>query len=231
MIASLSSCDWTFIRSLITLSIRVKPIRNWFWRSSPTARILRLPRWSISSVLPTPFARLSKYETVAKISSMIMWLGIRSSWRSLISATSASWSSPTFSIISERTRYDTFSLIASSFLSTVTYLSMSTMPLERTLITLPDSSLRSTDITPAFSISSAFSAVIFSPASARSSPIGEITGSAKIWPVIRSSKPSFLLYLYLPTLERSYLLESKNKPSRCALAVSTVGGSPGRSFL
>ena len=58
-------------------------------RSSPTARIRRLPRWSMSSHLPMPRARLLRYETVAKISSMIIWLGIRSSCLILISSSSA----------------------------------------------------------------------------------------------------------------------------------------------
>ena len=39
---------------------------------------------------------------------------------------------------------------------------------------------------------------------------------------------SFLLYLYLPTRARSYLLGSKNSDSMSIFALSTVGGSPGR---
>ena len=42
------------IRSLMIRSIRISPIRNWFWRSSPTARTRRLPRWSMSSDSPWP---------------------------------------------------------------------------------------------------------------------------------------------------------------------------------
>ena len=54
---------------------------------------------------------------------------------------------------------------------------------------------------------------------------------AAILPVILVAKLNFLLNLYLPTLARSYLLESKNNPLNRLLAASTVGSSPGLNFL
>src|SRR4030067_2170014 len=45
------------------------------------------------------------------------------------------------------------------------------------------------------------------------------------------SKPSFLLSLRRPTLERSYLSAWKNRAWKKAFAVSTVGRSPGLSLL
>ena len=50
---------WTDIFSLIARSIRTRPIRNWFSRSSPTQRTRRLPRLSMSSVRPMSFFSLS----------------------------------------------------------------------------------------------------------------------------------------------------------------------------
>ena len=56
VMASLSWA-WVVIRSRMTRSIRAKPMRNWFWRSSPTLRMRRLPRWSMSSVTPISWWR------------------------------------------------------------------------------------------------------------------------------------------------------------------------------
>ena len=42
---------------------------------------------------------------------------------------------------------------------------------------------------------------------------------------------NFLLYLYLPTLDKSYLLASNNNPYSKLLAASTCKGSPGLNFL
>ncbi len=39
------------IRSLMIRSIRIRPMRNWFWSSSPTGLTRRLPRWSMSSAI------------------------------------------------------------------------------------------------------------------------------------------------------------------------------------
>ena len=50
---------WTDIFSLIARSIRTRPIRNWFSRSSPTQRTRRFPRLSMSSVRPMSFFSLS----------------------------------------------------------------------------------------------------------------------------------------------------------------------------
>ncbi len=51
------SRSWSVMRSRMTRSMREKPTRNWFCRSSPTERIRRLPRWSISSGSPTLWPR------------------------------------------------------------------------------------------------------------------------------------------------------------------------------
>ena len=89
-----------------------------------------------------------------------------------------------------------------------------------------------TDGTAAFWMSVASSFVTLVPASAKTSPVVVlITSSAKNWPTILLWKASFLLYLYLPTLARSYLLASKNMPEIIASALSTLSGSPGRIFL
>ena len=45
----MASTSWVVIRSRTTRSIRERPIRTWFWMSSPTDRIRRLPKWSMSS--------------------------------------------------------------------------------------------------------------------------------------------------------------------------------------
>ena len=64
------------------------------------------------------------------------------------------------------------------------------------------------------------------------SPVfGFITSSATATSSSLLPMPSFLLYLYLPTFETSYRLESKNNEPINAFALSSVGGSPGRSFL
>ena len=64
-----TSLSCTDIRSRTLRSIRARPIRNWLASNSPTARIRRLPKWSISSTLPRPSARLRKYDISAKISA------------------------------------------------------------------------------------------------------------------------------------------------------------------
>ncbi len=45
----IASTSWVVMRSLTTLSIRLRPMRIWFWISSPTDRRRRLPKWSMSS--------------------------------------------------------------------------------------------------------------------------------------------------------------------------------------
>ena len=45
----IASTSWVVMRSRTTRSIRVRPIRIWFWISSPTLRSRRLPKWSMSS--------------------------------------------------------------------------------------------------------------------------------------------------------------------------------------
>ena len=45
----MDSTSWVVIRSRTTLSMRDRPIRSWFWISSPTDRMRRLAKWSWSS--------------------------------------------------------------------------------------------------------------------------------------------------------------------------------------
>ena len=45
----IASTSWVVIRSRTTRSIRDRPMRTWFWISSPTVRRRRLPKWSMSS--------------------------------------------------------------------------------------------------------------------------------------------------------------------------------------
>ena len=42
------------MRSFTRRAMRLKPTENWFAISSPTLRMRRLPRWSMSSVWPRP---------------------------------------------------------------------------------------------------------------------------------------------------------------------------------
>ncbi len=45
----MASTSWVVIRSRTTRSMRARPVRSWFWISSPTVRMRRLPKWSMSS--------------------------------------------------------------------------------------------------------------------------------------------------------------------------------------
>ena len=60
----MASTSCVVIRSRTTRSIRARPVRSWFWISSPTVRIRRLPKWSMSSapttVLPAGAAMVSR---------------------------------------------------------------------------------------------------------------------------------------------------------------------------
>ncbi len=109
---------------------------------------------------------------------------------------------------------------------------MSTKLFPITFTILSDFNFISTSLTPAFSIMRALFFEIFCPASARISPvIGLIISSALISPSILLETPNFLLYLYLPTLAKSYLFSSKNRLLKSVVALSIVGGSPGRKRL
>ena len=81
----IASTSWVVIRSRTTRSIRDRPVRTWFWISSPTLRRRRLPKWSMSSVstgsststpsrLPgttdSPACSATRYLIVAAMSSM-----------------------------------------------------------------------------------------------------------------------------------------------------------------
>ena len=52
-----SGSELMLIRSLTSRAMRDRPTENWFAISSPTERMRRLPRWSMSSVCPRPSAR------------------------------------------------------------------------------------------------------------------------------------------------------------------------------
>ena len=54
------SASLTVIRSRIIRSKRFKPTLTWFCNNSPTERTRRLPKWSMSSVLPPSNSRLIK---------------------------------------------------------------------------------------------------------------------------------------------------------------------------
>ena len=60
------------IRSLTTRSMRSRPIRNWFWISSPLARMRRLPRWSMSSPVPRPLFSSISLPMIATMSLRLM---------------------------------------------------------------------------------------------------------------------------------------------------------------
>ena len=138
------------------------------------------------------------------------------------------------SMISERTEYLTFSPLftPASARSYPRTSSGRTVLLEKTLTSLMFSSLTITSFTRLSSIAFAISLVISVSASQTISPVrGFTTVSARVVPMIRAASATFLLYLYLPTGARSYLLGSKNILFTRISADSTCGGSPGRSFL
>ena len=92
--------------------------------------------------------------------------------------------------------------------------------------------ITSTVTIPAFSIALAVSSSITSPADTKTSPVsGSITSSLDTSPSILSARASLRLYLYLPTLARSYLLSSKRRLLIKFVADSTLAGSPGFNFL
>ena len=73
-------------------------------------------------------------------------------------------------------------------------------------------------------ISLATSGVILVSFSTKTSPVSGLTIVSKdVYPEILEAKLNFLLYLYLPTFAKSYLLSSKNNPLNKFLAASTVG--------
>src|SRR5665213_760981 len=59
------------MRSRTTRSRRSSPTRNWFCSSSPTERMRRLPRWSMSSLLTLPDCTLIKRRRTAIMSSRV----------------------------------------------------------------------------------------------------------------------------------------------------------------
>ena len=69
MTVSMSTLD---MRSLIARSIRSRPTRYWFSRSSPTERTRRLPRLSMSSISPRPSRRPTSVRSTSITSSLRM---------------------------------------------------------------------------------------------------------------------------------------------------------------
>ena len=69
----ISSGSCMLMRSRTTRSIRDRPMRNWFWISSPTQRRRRLPKWSMSSTLTpsAPACRPMMYCMVLVMSSSV----------------------------------------------------------------------------------------------------------------------------------------------------------------
>ena len=49
VVGVIASTSWVVIRSRTTRSMRLRPMRTWFWISSPTLRMRRLAKWSWSS--------------------------------------------------------------------------------------------------------------------------------------------------------------------------------------
>ena len=164
------------------------------------------------------------------MSSLVICFGTNSSYLSFI--TSCNLSASVASTIDLSTPKLTYSFICKSDKSTVgRYLWIFTVPFPITL-TFLSAIFKSTIFIPAFWIFSATSSVITASFSTKTSPVsGSTILSNAIFPVILVAKFSFLLNLYLPTLAKSYLLGSKNKPLNKFLAASTVGSSPGLNFL
>ena len=78
----IASTSWVVIRSRTTRSMRARPVRSWFWISSPTVRIRRLPKWSMSSeemssapwgdsTCSRPSCSATMYRIAATMSSMV----------------------------------------------------------------------------------------------------------------------------------------------------------------
>ena len=59
------------MRSLTRRAMRDRPTENWLAISSPTVRMRRLPRWSMSSVNPRPSFRSIRKRTIATKSSLV----------------------------------------------------------------------------------------------------------------------------------------------------------------
>ena len=81
---AIESASWVVMRSRTVRSMRARPVRTCAWMSSPTARMRRLPKWSMSSVstrtstgaplrepakVASPFWTASRYLMVATMSS------------------------------------------------------------------------------------------------------------------------------------------------------------------
>ena len=68
LIVSFSFID---IRSLAIRSMRLKAVLSEFERSSPTDRIRRFPRWSMSSTFASPMYTLIRYRIVLTMQSLV----------------------------------------------------------------------------------------------------------------------------------------------------------------
>ena len=71
------STSCRLILSLIALSMRTRPMRYWFSRSSPTALTLRFPRLSMSSTMASELLSRMSSLTVSMMSSFLRVLRSR----------------------------------------------------------------------------------------------------------------------------------------------------------
>ena len=92
----IASTSCVVMRSRTTRSIRARPVRTWFWMSSPTVRSRRLPKWSMSSVSSRVSAPLLEVYSVSPACSFTMYL-IVATMSSIVSTPWPSgWSRPSF---------------------------------------------------------------------------------------------------------------------------------------
>ena len=74
------SASFNDMRSLAIRSMRVNATLRWLVSSSPTERTRRLPRWSMSSMLPSPMYTRTRNFMVATMSSRSrVWLSLGTS--------------------------------------------------------------------------------------------------------------------------------------------------------
>ena len=85
------SISWIVIRSRTTRSMRSRPMRNAFWISSPSARMRRLPRWSMSSLGWSPRLHSMRLPTMAAMSSRVIVRCSRGSSMPIRAATASSF--------------------------------------------------------------------------------------------------------------------------------------------
>ncbi|CAM5242254.1 hypothetical protein SFUMM280S_03711 [Streptomyces fumanus] len=92
----IASTSWVVIRSRTTRSIRARPVRTWFWISSPTLRRRRLPKWSMSSVSTTIVWPLSAVVSVSPACSFTRYLIVEMMSSTVRMPASSGASAPSF---------------------------------------------------------------------------------------------------------------------------------------